>query len=441
MLTVWMAFWWMTEATSLELTSLLPILILPLTGLYSDKPMMQACAKYGDESVFFFLGGFGLGLAIEKTTLHRRGALMLLRCAGRRADYVVGAFMISTALLSMWMNNTATTILMLPLAMSVVANQDDKRFSTSLIIGVAYASSIGGMGTLVGTAPNIFFTGFLKDNGMKIGFLPWMAIAMPIVIFMLVGCWVWMVKILWPIRDLNIEIPQTWKDEWAASRGLTMHQWTTLIVFAVAVAFWLGHDAVTSAVEGMPAHGWLKPVSDAWIAMASLIALMIFPLRDPVLQWSDVEKIPWGVLLLFGGGLSLAAAISKSGLDNHIARSATILSGLPPWVMVTVMVVLVIGISELASNLATATTMIPILMSAAPSIGIPPLMLITAAVLASSCGFMLPIATPPNTLAFAQRRFPVKSMLLAGLGTNLLGIVSIPIAVHWIMPLVVDLTQ
>jgi sodium-dependent dicarboxylate transporter 2/3/5 len=436
MLCVWMALWWMTEAVPLELTALLPMLVLPLTGLYGDDAMMKACQPYAHESVYFFLGGFGLGLAIEKTELHRRGALMLLRCAGSNAGVVVAAFMASTAMLSMWMNNTATTMLMLPLATSVIATKSDRRFASSLLIGVAYAASIGGMSTLVGTAPNIFFAGFLKDQGIEIGFLPWMAIACPVSLTLLVGCWVWMVKVLWPMPDLKIEIPPDWVEGWKSQPHWSLHQRVTMGIFLTVAAAWMLRDPILWATEGKAIHAWMEPINDAWIAMGSLALLLIFPVGEPVLRWSDVERIPWGVLLLFGGGMSLAKAISTSGLDENIAQVASLFGNVPAWLLLAMVVVLVIVISELASNIATATTMLPILMSAAPSLGLEPLMLLSAAVLASSCGFMMPVATPPNTMVFALKRFPVRDMLLAGLGVNLLSVIAIVVFVLWFLPMV-----
>jgi sodium-dependent dicarboxylate transporter 2/3/5 len=436
MLCVWMAIWWMTEVVPLELTALLPMLVLPLTGLYSSDAMMKACAPYAHESVYFFLGGFGLGLAIEKTELHRRGALVLLRLAGTDAQIVVAAFMGCTALLSMWMNNTATTMLMLPLATSVIATKSDKRFATSLLIGVAYAASIGGMSTLVGTAPNIFFTGFLKDNGLEIGFLPWMAFAFPTALVILSGAWIWMVKILWPMHGLQIEIPREWVEAGESQPGWTSHQRMVLMIFGVVAVAWISRDPLLWATQNTPIHAWLQAINDPWIAMCSLALLLVFPIGNPVLQWSDVERIPWGVLLLFGGGMSLSKAISASGLDGHIAKAAEVFGFLPSWLLLVMVVVLVILVSEMASNIATATTMLPILMSAAPTLGIDPLMLLTAAVLASSCGFMMPVATPPNTMVFALKRFPVRDMLLAGLGVNILSVVAIVVFVMWVLPLV-----
>jgi len=433
-LCIWMAIWWMTEPVALELTALLPMLVIPLTGLYPKDAMMKACAPYANESVYFFLGGFGLGLAIEKTQLHRVGAMVLLRYAGANASRVVGAFMLATAGLSMWINNTATTMLMLPLAMSVIATTNHPSFSKSLLIGIAYAASIGGMGTLVGTAPNIYFAGYLKENGMEIGFREWMFIAMPVVLVLLIGCWIWMVWILWPMRGVSVEIPSAWVEMQKERTAWNSQQRTALIVFGVAAALWVFREPMMGLVQGRVIEDWLGAINDPWIAMAALACMLVFPLGAPVLEWKDVETIPWGVLLLFGGGLSLSTAISASGLDVQIGNVASMLQGIPGWLVIVCVVVLVIAISEMASNIATATTMIPVLAGAAPAMGLDPIILLSATVLASSCGFMMPVATPPNTLVFAQKKFPVRDMLMAGFGVNLLAVIAIPPAVIWIMP-------
>lgn len=434
-LSLWMALWWMTEPVPLELTALLPMIVLPLIGLYPAKSaMMEACAPYANESVYFFLGGFGLGLAIEKTKLHRIGALFLLRWAGSNANRVVAAFMISSALLSMWINNTATTMLMLPLALSVIATTDHPNFSKSILIGIAYAASIGGMGTLVGTAPNIYFSGFLREKGMEIGFWNWMLVAMPVVAVLLVGCWIWMVIILWPMKNLSITVPSQWSEEWKSTTRLSSQQRATLVVFAIAAGCWILRTPVLDLLKNTPWHARLLPANDSWIAMTALALLLIFPLGKPVLEWKDVDRIPWGVLLLFGGGLSLSNAINDSGLDLQIGIAAAGLQGIPVWLLLTAVVLLVVAISEMASNVATATTMIPILMGAASAMQIDPIVLLSATVMASSCGFMMPVATPPNTLVFAQKKFPVKDMLIAGLGVNLLAILAIPPVVMWILP-------
>ena len=435
MLGGWMAVWWILESVPIELTGLLPMILVPFAGIYPTDAMGRACAPYADKSVFFFLGGFALGIAVEKTELHRRGALILLTFAGTKAAFVVGAFMFCTAAISMWVNNTATTMLMLPLAMSVIATQSDKRFSTSLLIGIAYAASIGGMGTLVGTAPNIFFSGFMRTENLPIDFGKWMLLAVPLALVLLGGCWVWLVFVLWPMKGLSVTVPNEWIAEIQANKKLNEAQRWTLCIFATAAFLWLVHDPASKWFGGTTVGNYLLLVEDAWIAMLGMFALLIFPLKNPVLQWSDIDKLPWGILLLLGGGLSLAKAIGDSKLDQTIASGAHQLSWMPSWLIIVVVVIGVIVISELASNLATATTVIPILAKAASGLGLDETTLLIAAVLASSCGFMLPVATPPNTLVFAQRRFPARDMMYAGAGVNLMGIIAIPIVVLWLKPL------
>jgi solute carrier family 13 (sodium-dependent dicarboxylate transporter), member 2/3/5 len=436
MVGTWMAVWWIFESVPIELTGLLPMILLPFSGIHASDALGKACAPYADKSVYFFLGGFSLGAAIEKTDLHRRGSLILLNLAGTNGTLVVGAFMLSTALLSMWVSNTATTMLMLPLAMSVIATQNDRRFSTALLIGIAYAASIGGMGTLVGTAPNVFFSGYMQNEGMPVNFVRWMLMAIPLVILMVFACWVWLTQVLWPLRSVKIEIPSQWRSEVESQRSLSSHQRWTLGVFGTAAALWILREPAGIWTEGTPLGSIVKMVEDAWIAMLCMATLLVFPLTNPVLKWKDIDSMPWGVLLLLGGGLSLAKAIGDSRLDQSIASLATQLSWMPSWAVLTIVVVGVIFISELASNVATATAVIPILATAAPSLGLETTTLLMAAVLASSCGFMLPVATPPNTLVFAQRKFSSRDMIVAGAGVNLMAIVLIPLIVLWWKPMV-----
>jgi sodium-dependent dicarboxylate transporter 2/3/5 len=236
------------------------------------------------------------------------------------------------------------------------------------------------------------------------------------------------------MKGLSITVPSQWSDEWKSTRSLDWQQRTTLIVFAVAAACWILRTPILELLENTSWYARLSPANDAWIAMTALASLLIFPLGKPVLEWKDVDRIPWGVLLLFGGGLSLSNAISKSGLDQQIGIAAVGLQGIPVWILLTIVVLLVVAISEMASNVATATTMIPILMGASSAMQVDPIVILSATVLASSCGFMMPVATPPNTLVFAQKKFPVKDMLIAGFGVNLLAILAIPPAVLWILP-------
>ncbi|MCU0717586.1 MAG: DASS family sodium-coupled anion symporter [Pirellula sp.] len=421
-LVAWMAFWWVTESVPIEVTALLPIIVIPFSGIYEKNALGEACAPYADKNVFFFLGGFGLGLAIERTDLHRIGALYLLRIAGRNGANVVGAFMLATAMISMWVNNTATTMLM----------QSDRRFAAPLLIGIAFASSIGGMATLVGTAPNIFFTSFLAKEGKSIDFLAWLYVAGPISAVLLVGAWVWLVFFLFPVRQFQVSIPEDWQQEFRGKRNLSRDQWITLGVFLAAALTWISKEPLMR-LAASSGWGWLQGllqrIEDPWVAMAALVTLLLVPFSKPILAWKDVEGVPWGVLMLLGGGLSLAKAIEASSLDQRIASVASHFAGLHPWLVLTLVVAIVIAISELASNLATATALIPILSDAGPAMGIDQISLLAAVVLASSCGFMLPVATPPNTLVYAQRKFPAGDMIRAGFAVNLLAILTIPIAV------------
>jgi len=431
-LAAWMAFWWMTETVPLELTALLPMVLIPFSGVYERDAMGEACAPYADKNVFFFLGGFGIGMAIERTELHRRGALLLLRVAGRNAVWVIGAFMLATAMISMWVNNTATTMLMLPLAMSAITIQTNPKFAPPLLIGIAFSSSIGGMATLVGTAPNIFFTSFLEKQGKSIDFLSWMYVAGPVSLILLLGAWVWLTWFLFPVKHLEVAIPDSWEKEFKENPRLNRDQWVTLAIFGSAAATWMLREPLKSFARSMSwdlVESTLKRMEDPWVAMTALVLLLLVPFSKPILAWRDMEKVPWGVLMLLGGGLSLAKAIEASGLDTLIASVAGNFSGLSTWLALTLIVALVIGISELASNLATATALIPILSEAGPAMGIDQTSLLTAVVLASSCGFMLPVATPPNTLVYAQRRFAAKDMIKSGAIVNILAIIVIPIAV------------
>jgi len=436
MLGIWMAVWWILESVPIELTGLLPMILIPFAGIHESDAMGKACAPYADKSVFFFLGGFALGIAIEKSQLHRRGALLLLSIAGTNGTWVVGAFMLCTALLSMWVSNTATAMLMLPLAMSVISTCDSKNFATALLIGVAYAASIGGMGTLVGTAPNVFFSGFMQQAGMPVPFLSWTLLAMPLVLTMLVLCWVWLAVVLWPLKNIAIEIPDAWREEIQSNHRLNPHQRWTLGIFGLVAVMWIFREPLVTLSKGSGVGLILERVEDAWIAMIGMCALLVLPLGKPVLSWSDIDRMPWGILLLLGGGLSLAKAIGDSKLDQAIAVWTEQIAWMPSWLILTVVVCGVIAISELASNVATATAVLPILATAAPGMGLDPMTLLIAAVLASSCGFMLPVATPPNTLVFAQRRFTTRDMIVAGAGVNLLAIVLIPIVVILLKPLV-----
>ena len=441
---VLMAVWWMTEAIPLEATSLLPLVLFPILG--ATKDIKAAAAPYADESIFLYLGGFLLALAVEKWGLHRRLAMGTLLAVGTRPAMLVGGFMLATALVSMWISNTATTLMMLPIGLSVVhllsdklaagdsaaAKHDAANLSVALLLGIAYAASIGGMATLIGTPPNAVFKGFMEEKGIAIGFGRWMLFAVPISSVFLLLSWLVMVR-LFPVRTKEIPggrelIRQELRKLGRMSRG----EWTVLVVFAAAVALWLTLEPLYQAgllTKGPKGEKWL---SDAVIAMGTALTLFLIPVDlergQFALDWKAAARLPWGVLLLFGGGLSLAKAMTDTGLDKWIGNQVAGLSYLPLPVLVVIVVAGVVLFSELASNLATATTLLPVLFAIAVQLKLDPQVMCVPAILAASCGFMLPVATPPNAIVFGTGYITMRQMMRAGLWLDLIGVVLIPLA-------------
>ncbi|MEQ1906639.1 MAG: SLC13 family permease, partial [Pirellulaceae bacterium] len=439
--TVWMAVWWMTEAVPLEATAMLPIVLMPLLGI---QRIAATTAEYADPNVFLYLGGIGIAFGIEKTGLHRRGALMVLRVVGTTPAGIVGGFMLATAALSMWISNTATTILMLPLARSVILisrdpNQPDRIGSNllacSLLLGIAYAASLGGLGTLVGTPTNVFFRGFMEELGQPISFFSWMATALPLVIVLLFATW-GLLSFVFYRRANSFNLSR----EWVREEQLRLPLWSAaqvwvLTVFLCAALCWSLRELLIAQEFIAVAIPWASNVHDSMIAMVGMLLLLIVPVpyrsftksvAEPrerewrrVLDWDDLQKAPWGILLLLGGGLSLAKAIQTSGLSAEIASGAVYLKEIPVWLLLLVIISAVVFLSELASNVATATTVLPILAGVAQGLGIEPQVLLLPAILAASCGFMLPVATPPNAIVFGERQMTMRQMMGAGIVLDL----------------------
>ncbi len=452
--TVWMAVWWMTEAVPIEATALLPIVLMPLLGI---QKIAATTAEYADPNVFLYLGGIGIAFGIEKTGLHRRGALLVLRVVGTSPAGIVGGFMFATASLSMWISNTATTILMLPLARSVILisrrpNQPEQIGSNllacSLLLGIAYAASLGGLGTLVGTPTNVFFRGFMEELGQPISFFSWMAMALPLVFILLLAAW-GLLSFVFYRQASSFNLSREWvREEQARLPPWSIAQYWALAVFLFAALSWSLRELLLAQEFVARSTPWLGNVHDSMIAMVGMLLLLIVPVpqgnsdnvnaeRNPrhwefrrVLDWDDLQKAPWGILLLLGGGLSLAKAIQTSGLSDAIASGAIFLKGVPIWLLLLVIISAVVFLSELASNVATATTVLPILSGVAQGIGIRPEIFLLPAILAASCGFMLPVATPPNAIVFGERQMTMRQMMHSGIVLDL-----ICIAVIWLFAL------
>lgn len=440
-----MAIWWLTEAIPLPATSLVPLVAFPMLGVL---PISQTAAPYASDIVFLFLGGFILGLSLERWGLHKRIALLTVLLVGTGPKRVVGGFMLASAAISLWVNNTSTTIMMLPIALSVIAlvaarhappgtpedqiTSPDPNFDSTLLLGVAYASSIGGVGTLIGTAPNAIMAAFVRDElGVPLDFARWLAFALPLVLVFLAIGWVYMTCISQPVRLKSIPGGRDLiRGELRALGPMSRGEWTVLLVFACTVVLWILRPWLVDLgkVNGLIA---LRGLSDASIAIASALALFIIPVsareRRFAMDWSTAVKLPWGALLLFGGGLSLAAGLSATGIDTFIGSAFGGLAGLPLWIVVLCVVAGVVFLSELTSNTALATVMLPVLAAAAEPMGLDPMTLIVPATLAASWAFMLPVGTPPNAIVFATGKVTMGQMVRTGFGLNILSILTITI--------------
>lgn len=437
---VLMATWWLTEALPLSATALLPLALLPMLG---GPSMREVAAPYASPVIFLFLGGFMLGLAMERWGLHRRIALRTLLLFGSGPRAIVAGFMLATAVLSAFVSNTATVIMMLPIATSVLGSlalpggdADRGRFATCLVLAIAYAASIGGVATLIGTPPN----GVLRDvvltqTGVPIDFGRWMLYAAPLVAIMLPLTYVLLVGPLFRVRGGVREAPESGR---AAIRRhldelgpMAPGEWVVLVVFGLAAALWIFKKPLLALP---PLAALDLRLDDAQIAMLAAVALFAIPVdrraRTFALDWRTAARAPFGVLLLFGGGLSLAAAIQASGLDRVIGGQFALLQGLPPWTLILAVCLLVTFLTELTSNTATTTALLPVVAAAAPVVGVDPAMLMLPAAVSASCAFMLPVATPPNAVAFASGHVAMPQMVRAGLVLNL---TMAPIVTTWVL--------
>jgi sodium-dependent dicarboxylate transporter 2/3/5 len=429
---VWMAVWWMTEAIPIYATALLPLALFPVFGVSSVR---SAAAPYGHELIFLFMGGFILALSMERWGLHRRIAFRALSWVGQKATRLVGGFMLVAATLSMWVSNTATAVMMLPVALSISqlagdAPEDDD-FRVALLLGVAYGCSIGGIGTLIGTPPNLFLASYVKSElGFEIGFARWMFFGVPLVASFLPITWWLLTRFLYPLGDRHIEqgrdeIRRALDELGPLGRG----EATTLVVFAMTATLWIFRPLLADLSWGdtQPFSG----LSDTGIAVFAALSLFCIPVdvtrREFAMNWETAVRLPWGVLVLFGGGLSLAAAIGANGVGDWIGSQFAGLDAVPAFISVLAIVALVVFLTELTSNTATTATLVPILAALAVALRTDPLLLIVPAAVAASCAFMLPVATPPNAIVFGSGQLSIAQMSRAGIWLNLAGIALISV--------------
>ncbi|NGM20103.1 DASS family sodium-coupled anion symporter [Roseomonas stagni] len=430
---VLMATWWMTEAVPIPVTGLLPLVLFPALGIASGS---AASAPYADPLIFLFLGGFLIALGLERWNLHRRIALRVVAAVGTRPAALVGGFMLATAFLSMWVSNTATAVMMLPIGLSVIGllsrdGEDAGGFGTALLLGIAYSASIGGLATLIGTPPNALLAAFVaRSYGIEIGFAQWMAIGLPITVALLLLAWLILTRLAFRLPTAAVTGSAALiRDELGKLGRLSGPEIRVGLVFLAAAFLWVSRPALSGV---LPAG-----VNDTVIAIAAGVALFIIPAggANPpgtaLLDWSAAKRLPWGVLLLFGGGLALASAIGSSGLAAWIGAA---FAGLDTWPVILVVVLVtaaIVFLTELTSNTATAAAFLPLMASVAPALGADPFLLTIPVALAASCAFMLPVATPPNAIVFGSGHLTVAQMARAGFLLNLAGIVAI-VGLTWL---------
>ena len=450
-----MATWWVTEAIPIPATALLPLALFPLLGV---AEIGDAAAPFANPIIYLFLGGFLIARSMEATPLPRRIALFSIRLIGARPRAIVAGVMASCAFLSMWVSNTATALMMLPIGVSLVAlmpgegeagrsdvvsgsdspaDPDERsRFGKALMLGIAYACSIGGMGTLIGTPPNAFLAGFMSESyGVTIGFAEWMRIGVPVVLLGLPLCYLWLTRVAFPVHGRELPGGRELLDREAGALGpASPAERRIAVVFVLTALAWMSRPLL---VRQVPA---LSGLSDAGIAMSAALLLFLLPSGEGsghrLLDWRKARDTPWGVLILFGGGLSLAASVETTGLSRWLGGTVGGLAGWPLLLLILAIVAAVILLTELTSNTATAATFLPILGGLAIALGLDPLLLAVPAALAASGAFMLPVATPPNAIVYGSGYVQIADMARAGVWLNILFAVLVTCLSYLLVPVV-----
>ncbi len=435
-----MAIWWILEAIPIPATALVPLALFPFLGI---KTITEGAAPYANPLIYLFLGGFIIATAMERWNLHRRIALNILKIVGSNPASLVGGFMFATAFLSMWVSNTATAAMMLPIGLSVItlvaagghpgqgANPGE-RFTPALLLGIAYSASIGGLGTLIGTPPNALLAGYFAETyGITIGFSDWMVMAVPLELIMLVVAWFVLTRVIFPIQAKELTgIEEMINQEIDNLGPITRGEKIIGAIFVSTAILWMIRPLLNQWLPHM--H-----ISDAGIAIIAALVVFITPVEPKnrifVLDWTATQGLPWGVLILFGGGLSLGAAINDTGLSQWIAESMSTASNWPTIGLLLAVVGVVMIISHMTSNTATAAAFLPLTAALAVSLGENPLLLTIPMVLAASCVFMLPVATPPNAIVFASGELTVPQMAKAGFWINIVSIILILVVAYTLM--------
>ena len=439
-----MAVFWTTEAIPISATAFMPLVLFPTLGVLEMK---DAAAPYANDIVFLSMGGFLIAVAMQACGLHRRIALAIVAKVGTQPRRLVLGFMLASAFLSMWISNTATTAMMYPIGMAIgmlFRPQDQEgnfELGICLMLGIAYAATIGGVTTLIGTPPNAVLAATVSETlGITIGFVEWMAVGVPIALVFLPLGWLLLTRWLHPPGDLRGDARELVERERAALGPMSRAEVIVTIVFVTTALAWLMRSPKQIGAFTLPGIQTFAPwVQDSTIAMAAALALFLIPVNwkkgQYALDWPMANRIPWGVIVLFGGGLSMARAMSDTGLAQWIGDSVSALDAFPAWIILGAVAALFIFLTEVTSNVATATMAMPIMAGAAAGLGIAPLQLMATAALAVSMAFMLPVATPPNAIVYASGYITVPQMVRAGIWFNLLSITLVTVAASLLVPI------
>lgn len=433
-----MATWWITEAIPIPVTALLPLALFPVLGAGSID---EAARPYANPLIFLFMGGFMIALAMQRWDLHRRIALSIIKSIGTRPHAIVFGFMLAAAALSMWVSNTATAMMMLPIGLSVVQltesdgelGDDERTFAIVLMLGIAYACNVGGMGTIIGTPPNALLQGFLSETyGVELSFARWMLIGVPFVVVGLPLAYFALTRIAFSLELEQIAGGRRLIEGELDKLGpLSRPEKMVATVFGTVALLWMTQPVLSTYVPGL---------SDAGIAMSGAVVLFLLPVEPSkgifLLDWETAAKLPWDVLLLFGGGLSLASGVDRTGLATWIGEGLSALEGVPIVLLILVVSVTIVLLTELTSNTATTAAFLPIMASVAVGVGQNPYLLLVPAALAASCAFMLPVATPPNAIVYGSNVMTIPQMARAGVVLNVVFTLLVTAAAYILIPLV-----
>lgn len=437
-ITSWMAIWWITEAVAIGVTSLLPFILMPLLHVMKTE---EVAVQYMEQTIFLFIGGFFLAYAMEKWDIHHRIAYRIILLTGNSPSRILAGIMITAYVISMWISNTATTLMLVAAVSSIVTHKElfkgqrQENIASAFLIGLAYSATIGGMSTIVGTPTNMIFTGYWEANyplREPITFLRWCTFGIPFSLMLLLTGF-FILKKMFHIQNFSTD-SLIIRNKYEALGKIRWEQRIVMTLFSITVVLWFtraGFDLGTVRIGGW--ESWFPKgyIKDSTVAIGMAVCLFIIPSRVKntfILEWDDVKKLPFHIILLFGGGFALAKGIEVSGLGKYLAGQLTFFKDYPLWMLIATLVILITLLSELASNVATITLMLPILSSLAVAINIDPLRLMIPATFAASFGFMLIIATAPNTIVYATGHFQSRKLFRAGLWMNLAGITMLTLA-------------